>query len=570
LEFELKLGKEATPEDPEQAARAAHLAELAELPGRQWPEGPAVVEVKDAPARRRRRLYENPIKAKQPKAGSETGQPKMGRWARLQAWANRPRPGYRPVTRGKASARRDVPDGEGMAASWLETGQEAVVVPPVEVERRTAGGLVDPIKPIKARLHKKVLEEMAERKDWTPAAARVRVLEIVDAAFALQPTQLRRSGERAELVKSLLNDVFGLGPIQKLVDDPEVDEIMVNGPNEIFVERHGRIYATDVKFDSEQHELSVIERIVGQVGRRVDESFPMVDARLSDGSRVNVILSPLSLRGPCLTIRKFRSEHYTAEQLIGMGTASGPILDFLKAAVRSRENILVTGSTSSGKTTLLNVLSGYINENERIVTIEDAAELRLGQPHVVPLETRPPNAEGRGQVAIRDLVRNALRMRPDRIVVGEVRGPEALDMIQAMNTGHDGSMSTLHANSSEDALQRLEAMAMMAGVELPSESIRFQICSAISLVVHTERVSGGARKIVDVSEVMRERGEMHTQTIFAYKQTGVDDAGDATGLHTVTGVLPACLARIRARGMQVDERIFAVATTVPPATSSRK
>ena len=412
---------------------------------------------------------------------------------------------------------------------------------------------------IKAELHQRILQEMALRPNWTRSEARGRVLEIVDAELNLQKTPLRRQGERAELIESLLNDVFGLGAIQKLIDDPGVSEIMVNGPNEVFVERSGRVYMSDIKFDSADRLMSVIDRIVGSVGRRVDESFPMVDARLADGSRVNVILPPLALRGACLTIRKFREEHYTSDQLIEMGAASKPIMDFLQAAVRGKANILITGGTSSGKTTLLNIISSFIGDQERIVTIEDAAELRLAQRHVVPLETRPPNNEGKGTITIRDLVKNSLRMRPDRLVVGEVRGPEALDMIQAMNTGHDGSMSTLHANSSVDALQRLEAMAMMAGVELPSESIRFQICSAITLVVHTERVSGGARKIVDVSEVLHQRGEMATRSIFNYRQSGVDEHGNAVGIHGATGLVPTYLSRIRDLGGVVDDEIFKTA-----------
>ena len=501
---------------------------------------------------------ERAVRTAAPVAGTEGEREKQGWWGRHsnQKKAKKAKKGQEiPVMLSDAPARARNGDmgltGIAMRLTTvtgvgeLSAGRDI----PTQTQADTRG--------LKSALHQKVLDDMAARPNWTRQEAKARVLAIVDTALSLQQTQLRRAGERAELIDSLLNDVFGLGPIQKLVDDPSVDEIMVNGPYEVFVEKKGRVYVTDVKFDSVEHEMGIIERIVGSVGRRVDESFPMADARLADGSRVNVVLPPLALKGPCLTIRKFRAEHYTGAQLIEMGASSPYIMDFLKEAVESKENILITGGTSSGKTTLLNIMSGFISDSERIVTIEDAAELRLNQRHVVPLETRPPNSEGKGTIVIRDLVKNALRMRPDRIVVGEVRGPEALDMIQAMNTGHDGSMSTLHANSSADALQRLEAMAMMAGVELPSESIRFQISSAISLVVHTERVSGGSRKIVDVSEVVRKRGELQTRTIFHYQQAGVDTSGNATGEFSATGVVPSCLARIRGRGGVVDDAIFA-------------
>jgi pilus assembly protein CpaF len=410
---------------------------------------------------------------------------------------------------------------------------------------------------LKAELHRRVLDEMAVHPNLSRSEMRERVLYIIDTEIALKRPKLRRGEELKVLIESLLNDIFGLGAIQHLVDDPDVSEIMVNGPDQVYVERAGRVYATDVKFDSTEQLKTVIERIVGLVGRRVDESFPMVDARLPDGSRVNVVMEPVVLDGPHMTIRKFRLKLLSVEELVDINSATANMMTFLTAAVKGRQNILITGGSSSGKTTLLNVLSGFIGDQERIVTIEDAVELRLRQKHVVRMETRPPNTEGKGMIAVRDLVRNSLRMRPDRIVVGEVRGPEALDMIQAMNTDHDGGMSTLHANSSQDALQRLETMAMMAGVELPSAAMRFQICSAINLVVHTERVSGGARKIVEISEVLRVPGEMQVQPIFWYEQTGVDAEENATGVHRASGTVPDCVERIRARGLEVDERIFA-------------
>lgn len=409
---------------------------------------------------------------------------------------------------------------------------------------------------LKAELHSRVLMEMAVRPGRTRAEMRERVLEIIDTELAVKRRSLRRGDELKLLIESLLNDIFGLGAIQHLVEDETISEIMVNGPSEVYVEREGRVYATDVKFDSREHLMSIIERIVGLVGRRVDESFPMADARLADGSRVNIVVPPIVMEGPVLTIRKFRIKVLDTEELVASNAATQNMMDFLALAVKGRTNILITGGSSSGKTTLLNLLSSFIGDKERVVTIEDALELRLRQRHVVKMETRPTNPEGRGEITIRDLVRNAMRMRPDRIVVGEVRGPEALDMIQAMNTDHDGGMSTLHANSAVDALQRLETMALMAGVELPIEAMRFQICSAINLVVHTERVAGGARKIVDISEVLREPGKLTVRPIFEYELLGVDENGNAKGRHRATGIVPQCVTLLRARGLKVDERIF--------------
>ena len=431
--------------------------------------------------------------------------------------------------------------------------------PAEDQERRASGRQAQEelaLRNLKVELHRRVLQEMTAKPDWGRQEAREMALRIIDNELAVQRPTLRRGSELQNLIEALLNDIFGLGAIQPLVDDPSVSEIMVNGPDQIYVERNGRIYPTKVHFDGVESEMTVIERMVGTVGRRVDESTPMADARLPDGSRVNVVLPPLVLGGPVVTIRKFRLKLFDVDELVEVGAATKEMFAFLEAAVRGRQNILVTGGSSSGKTTLLNLLSGFIGSGERIVTIEDAVELKLRQEHVVTMETRPPNAEGRGTVTMRDLVRNALRMRPDRIVVGEVRGPEALDMIQAMSTDHDGGMSTLHANSSRDALQRLETMVMMAGLEIPVEGIRSQIGSAIGLVVHTERVSGGARKIVEVSEVERAGSTVAVKPIFTYLQTGVDKEGNAVGRHTSSGQVPDCAASIRAHGVVVEDRWF--------------
>jgi pilus assembly protein CpaF len=340
---------------------------------------------------------------------------------------------------------------------------------------------------------------------------------------------------------------------------------MVNRPEQIFVERRGKIELTTLAFEDERSLRRVIDRIVSTVGRRVDESEPMCDARLKDGSRVNVVIPPVAIYGPCLTIRKFGREVLSPEQIVSTGGATAAIMGYLDAAVKTRLNIIVSGGTGSGKTTLLNVLSGFIPANERIVTCEDAAELRLRQVHVISLESKPQNVEGRGAISIRDLVRNCLRMRPDRIIVGECRGPEALDMLQAMNTGHDGSMSTLHANNPRDAVNRLETLVLLAGTELPSRAIRSQIASAVNVIVQTERLRGGARKVVSVAEVLGlVDGEIALQELFAYRQVGVNPDGRAVGYHTATGARSAQLHHFRTNGVELAEEMF-VPVAQPPA-----
>jgi Flp pilus assembly CpaF family ATPase/MinD-like ATPase involved in chromosome partitioning or flagellar assembly len=361
--------------------------------------------------------------------------------------------------------------------------------------------------------------------------------------------------EIAQLKDDVVNEALGLGPLEDLMTDPAVTEIMVNGPKTVYVERLGKIDRTAKEFTSEQQLRLVIERIIAPLGRRLDESVPMVDARLPDGSRVNAIVEPLSIDGATLTIRRFGTRRLTAQDLIEKGSAVPQILDFLRACIEGRLNIIISGGTGSGKTTFLNILSSYIPERERIVTIEDSAELFLNQPHVVRLESRPANIEGRGEIAIRDLVRNSLRMRPDRIIVGECRGGEALDMLQAMNTGHDGSLTTAHANSPRDALSRMETMVMMAGFDLPVRAIREQIASAVDLIVQTSRMRDGSRKIVSVSEIVGMEGDVVTmQEIIRYQQQGVDKDAKVSGEFQYTGVQPQCMGRFEEYGIEYDVR----------------
>ena len=361
----------------------------------------------------------------------------------------------------------------------------------------------------------------------------------------------------ARLEKEIYDEAMRLGPLEDFLADEAITEIMVNGPGQVFVERNGRIELTGQTFMDDESVLGVIERIVAPIGRRIDESQPYVDARLPDGSRVNAIIAPLSLIGPCITIRKFSKRALTVDDFIAFGTWTRSAAEFLRLCVLLRKNIVVAGGTGSGKTTLLNVLSGFIPPTDRIVTIEDAAELRLVQPHVIRLEARPPNIEGRGAITIRDLVRNALRMRPDRIIVGECRGGESLDMLQAMNTGHDGSLTTVHANSPRDVISRLETMVLMSGLELPSRAIREQIASAIDLVVHESRLSDGSRKVTCISEVVGLEGlQIVMQDLFEFKQTGVDEKGKVLGSFMPTGAVPTFFEHIKSRGLHLDPAIF--------------
>ena len=360
-----------------------------------------------------------------------------------------------------------------------------------------------------------------------------------------------------QLEKELLQEAIGLGPLEPLLARDDITEIMVNGPDQIFVERRGVIYRSDTGFADDAQVLSAIERIVAPLGRRIDESSPMVDARLADGSRVNAIIPPLSLVGPSITIRKFSKKPFQAQDLINFGSISNEMMHFLAICIAMRKNIIISGGTGSGKTTLLNVLSSFLPNRERIVTIEDAAELQLHQEHLVRLESRPPNIEGRGAVTIRDLVRNSLRMRPDRIVVGECRGGEALDMLQAMNTGHDGSLTTIHANTPRDALARLETLVLMAGFDLPLRAIREQIASAINLVVQITRARDGSRKVINISEITKMEGDIITmQDIFVYKHTGWDESGKMLGTYVPTGNIPSFMEDITRAKLDLSVDIF--------------
>ncbi|MEI8314697.1 MAG: CpaF family protein [Verrucomicrobiota bacterium] len=385
---------------------------------------------------------------------------------------------------------------------------------------------------------------------------RRRVEELVDEKLRLDRMPYSRQ-VRNRLVTEIADEILGYGPIESLLHDPTVTEVMVNQPDQVYCERAGKLELTEVKFRDNDHIRNVIDKIVTPLGRRVDESSPMVDARLPDGSRVNVILPPLSINGPVVTIRKFATDPYTAEDLVRFGTLTAGASTFLEAAVKAKLNMLILGGTGSGKTTLLNVLSSFIPVRERIVTIEDAAELRLNQKHVVRLEARPPNIEGRGEVTIRDLVRNSLRMRPDRIVVGEVRGGEALDMLQAMNTGHEGSISTVHANTPRDALARLETMVMMTGMELPSKAIREQIASTLHLLVHVSRMNDGTRKVVAVSEIHGMEGNVVVlQDLFAFRREGISAEGKVLGQLSPTGMVPKNMEWFTARGVSLPKEIF--------------
>jgi len=414
---------------------------------------------------------------------------------------------------------------------------------------------------VKRQIHQELIERLDIKRltasHVEDAELHRRVLSTLEGIVREVAPKLPPDIVPQSLVKELYDEAVGLGPLEDLLADASVTEVMVNGPSRVYVERNGKIELTDRTFLDDKSVMAVIERIVSPLGRRIDESQPYVDARLKDGSRVNAIMHPLSLSGPCLTIRKFAKQPLTEEELIRLGTWSAAMRDFVRACVVSRRNIIVSGGTGSGKTTLLNVLSSFLPENERIITIEDAAELQLKQAHVVSLESRAPNIEGKGAVTIRDLVRNSLRMRPDRIVVGECRGGEALDMLQAMNTGHDGSLTTVHANSPRDVMSRLETLVLMSGMDLPVRAIREQIAAAVDIIIHESRFSDGSRKVTHVSEVVGLEGDRTTmQDIFLFVQKGVDGQGRVAGQFQATGAVPTFLEELKARGMAVDFSLF--------------
>jgi len=431
------------------------------------------------------------------------------------------------------------------------------------VERETALGTASPADrrqhvELKVNIHEQLLDEVDLERLLGQNEDQVRV-ELTGAISHRLDTQARglSAAVRTRLIGEILDEVLGFGPIQPLIDDPSITEVMVNRPDQVYIERNGRLEMTDVTFRDAAHVMRIIQKIVTPLGRRVDESSPMVDARLPDGSRVNAIIPPLSIKSPTLTIRKFSKIPFTADDLVSFGTMTPATVEFLQACVRARLNILISGGTGSGKTTTLGVLSNFIPESERVVTIEDAAELQLRQPHVVTLESRPSNLEGKGEITIRNLFRNSLRMRPDRIIVGEVRGQEALDMLQAMNTGHDGSLTTAHCNSPRDAISRVETMVLMAGTELPSRAIREQIASALDLIVHQQRFVDGSRKLTHITEVQGMEGNVVTlQDIFKFQQSGFDAEGRVQGRFRATGLRPTFMERFQVHGIEISADVF--------------
>jgi pilus assembly protein CpaF len=418
----------------------------------------------------------------------------------------------------------------------------------------------DPFAEVKNRVHLAVIGELGPQlfnSSMDPIALRERVVSDIRTHLDREAGISRDDRER--LVAELSDDILGHGPIERLLADDSVTEIMVNGPFDIWVERQGRLYQTTVRFNDDSHLRRIINKMVAQVGRRIDESSPMVDARLPDGSRVNAVIPPLSLSGPLVTIRKFANKRLDLQEMIRLGTLSDDTVDFLDRCIAAQLNILISGGTGTGKTTLLNALSQAVSDTERIVTIEDAAELQLKQQHVLRLEGRPKNIEGQGEITIRDLVRNALRMRPDRIIVGEVRGAEALDMLQAMNTGHDGSLTTVHANAPRDALARIETMVLMAGYDLPLRAIRQQVASALDLIIHLERLEDGSRRVTAITEVQRMESEVITlQDVFAFKIESVSRDRTVVGKLQATGLRPAFLYKFEKRGIPLPHDVFIV------------
>jgi len=429
---------------------------------------------------------------------------------------------------------------------------------PSDLQRRRAPSVQnrDAFKDLKERVQDKLIAELDPAMDVSRTdEVRQTIQDLFDQVLTQENIILSRT-ERERLFEGIVAEILGFGPLEPLLADEHVSEIMVNGPEKVFVERKGKISKTNINFENNEHVMKVIDRIVSPLGRRVDESSPYVDARLPDGSRVNAIIPPLALNGPTITIRKFEKDPLTIDDLIRFGSMSAEVAEFMKACVMARLNVVVSGGTGSGKTTLLNVLSSFIPNDERIITVENAAELQLRQEHVVTLESRPPNIEGKGEVSIRDLVINTLRMRPDRIVVGECRGGETLDMLQAMNTGHDGSLTTAHANSPRDLLSRLETMCLMAGMDLPVRAIREQVASAVDVIIQQSRMRDGSRKIINVTEVQGMEGDVIVMSdIFAFEQQGLEN-GKIIGRLKPTGIRPKFYERIDAAGLSLPPNIF--------------
>ncbi len=452
---------------------------------------------------------------------------------------------HQPLNSPKFDAQEEESSGSAHIPTW-----EMEEAPLLEME---------PLPPeyimVRRLVQKRLINQRFSVDAKNPEASRQAITPIFNAVLHEKHIAMN-SIERERLFDMVMADILGLGPIQPLLDDPDISEVMVNGPQKIYVEKKGNLHRTNVQFEDDDHVMKIIERIVAPLGRRVDESSPLVDARLPDGSRVNIIIPPLSLVGPCITIRKFSKEPLTVDDLIQLGSFTSEFAEFVKACVVGRLNTIISGGTGSGKTTLLNVLSGFIPHNERIITIEDAAELQLRQEHVVRLESRPPNIEGKGAIRIRDLVINSLRMRPDRIIIGECRGPEALDMLQAMNTGHDGSLTTAHSNGPRDTLSRLETMVLMAGMDLPLRAVRQQIASAMDLIIHTSRIRDGSRKVVAVTEITGMEGDtILTQDIFLFEEDRVED-GKIIGELRPTGIRPAILKKLAMYDVKVPPSVF--------------
>jgi len=434
----------------------------------------------------------------------------------------------------------------------------------IETDAEVGTDRLRTLSPLEMEWKRRIYDKLLEVADLTLVAsleknkARAQIREITQRLFTELGAPLALP-QRQLLARRIEDEVLGLGPLEPLLSDPTVSDILVNGANSVYVERRGKLEPTTITFHDNAHLMNIIDRIVSAVGRRVDESSPMVDARLADGSRVNAIIPPLAIDGPMLSIRRFAVERLGMADLLRFGTLTEPVANVLRAIVLGRLNVVISGGTGAGKTTLLNVLSGFIPSTERIVTIEDSAELQLQQPHIVRLETRPPNIEGKGEVPQRELLRNSLRMRPDRIVVGEVRGAEALDMLQAMNTGHDGSLTTIHANTPRDALGRIETMVSMTGISFPIRAMRSQIASAIDIVIQVQRGDDGRRRLVSVQEISGMEGEVITMSeIFTYRRTGVDAQGNVLGRLEATGVVPAFHQRAAVRGIDLPVSVFAL------------